>query len=126
MLRAPRRFFEAFVVLGVAAVLMATAAHAEPQGAGPNPSEAMKMPFETFAQSKQVDAAELAAELGIPAGEDLSQPVAKLMRKHSLSREDMQHAMMALNPIAAEAAEKDWSRIRLKFILWVAFFLAAM
>jgi len=91
-----------------------------------SPSAAMAMPFREFAQTKGVDPQELAEALGLPASTDLQQSLESLLSAHDLGQSDVQAAVMKLNPIAAEAAHKDWRKIRLKFVLWAAFFLAAM
>lgn len=106
-------------------LLAAGIAHAQPPGDGGDRS-ALQMPFNAFAASKHVSPVELAAEIGLPADEDLTQPLAQIIRKHGLSPTDIQQALAALDPVAGEAEEKDWGKIRLKFVLWVAFFLAGL
>ena len=91
-----------------------------------DPSAALQMPFEQFARARGVSADRLARALAIPEDEDLSQPLSVILRKHGLSRNDVQAAMAKANPVAAEAAHKNWAKIRLKFVLWGLVFLVAM
>lgn len=93
---------------------------------GVSPSAAMAMPFCEFAEAKGVEPQELAEALGLPATVDLEQPLGSLLSAHGLGQPAVQAAMMKLDPIAAEAAHKDWRKIRLKFVLWALFFVAAM
>ncbi len=97
-----------------------------PRSEGPSPSAAMEMPFREFAEAKGVEPHKLARALGLPETSDLEQPLAAVLSANGLSRADIQDAMARLDPLAAEASRKDWSRIRLKFALWILFFVAAM
>jgi NAD-dependent dihydropyrimidine dehydrogenase PreA subunit len=90
------------------------------------PQAAMEMPFREFAAAKGVEPQRLAEALGLPENADLSQPLGTILEAYGLDRTDVQAAMLKANPLAAEAAGKDWGRIRLKFALWAAFFLVAM
>lgn len=103
-----------------------------------DPVEAMGMSFKELAATRGVDADELAAELGLPPETDLNAPTGELLKESGLSLHDLQSAVQSLRSaavspagtspdvIAAEAADKDWSRIRLKFALWAAFFIVAL
>jgi NAD-dependent dihydropyrimidine dehydrogenase PreA subunit len=95
-----------------------------------DPAQVMKAPFARVAEQKGVDAVELASKLGLPPDADLNTPTGELLKANGLSLPELQHAMRELmaesDPLAAEAQEKDWLKIRLKFILWVALFVAAM
>lgn len=103
-----------------------------------DPSAAQAMPFMELAQAQGVDAAALAAEMGLPDSADLMQPTGMLLRQNGLTLQDLQRAMQALrsasvtgpdegaDAIAAEAADKPWAKIRTKFILWGVFFVAAL
>jgi polyferredoxin len=84
------------------------------------------LPFAEFAGQKGVDAAALARGLGLPADADLTQPAAQVMQQYGIERATMMAALESLNPLAAEAASKDWRKIRTKFLLWVAFFVTGM
>ncbi|MHB8994854.1 MAG: 4Fe-4S binding protein [Armatimonadota bacterium] len=84
------------------------------------------LPFEEFARQRGVEPTALAAALGLPDGTDLSQPIGGIMRQNGITQELVQQAVGQLDPLAAEAAKKNWQKIRLKFILWVLFFLIAM
>lgn len=92
----------------------------------PSPSAAMQMPFREFAEAKGVKPQQLAEALGLPETTDLEQPLATVLSANSLAQSDIQTAMARLDPVAAEAARKNWGNIRLKFVLWVLFFIAAM
>jgi polyferredoxin len=91
-----------------------------------SPEGMAQLPFSQFARQKAVAPEALARELGLPPGADLSQPVGRLMRDHQISRETMLAAIGRANPVAAEGESKDWRKIRIKFVLWVLFFVAAM
>ena len=108
-----------------------------------DPNAALAMPFAELAQAQGVDAQALAAEVGLPEGADLSEQTGPLLKANELSLQDLQSAMQALrnaqtgvpegdppleghSAVEAEAASKDWGKIRLKFILWVACFVAAL
>ena len=93
---------------------------------GPSGPEALRLPFREFAQAKGVDPGRLADALGLPPESDLSSPVSELLRSNDLGPQDVQRAMHEVNPLAAEAAMKDWGKIRLKFALWGVMFLLAM
>jgi len=96
--------------------------------APPQPGSAgsLDMAFNAFASARGVSAEALASALGLPADADLSQPVGSLLKRHGKGPADMQKAMAALDPVAREAATKNWGKIRLKFALWVLAFLVAM
>jgi ferredoxin len=125
---------------------------AQAQGGG-DPQAGLVMPFDEFAQSRGVDPAALAKELRLPANVDLKAPLGRLMKEHNLGRPQVQEALQraktavpaaeqppagapragtelapanAPAPLAEEAAGKDWRKIRIKFALWVAMFIAAM
>jgi NAD-dependent dihydropyrimidine dehydrogenase PreA subunit len=116
------------------------------QGDG-DPQAGLVMPFEQFAQTRGVDPAVLARELGLPPDADLKTPLGRLMKEHKFGRPEVQEALQRLKtqspppqqpsaavpaavtppaPLAEEAASKDWRKIRIKFALWVAVFIAAM
>lgn len=119
---------QAFLLSGLVAVLLcvAVAPLAAQPGASAETAQAAAAPFDEFARQKGVQPDALARTLGLPADADLAQPVGQIMRRYGISRETMLEAIGGLNPVSAEAAEKDWGKIRLKFALWIAFFLAAM
>ncbi|NPV46117.1 MAG: 4Fe-4S dicluster domain-containing protein [Armatimonadetes bacterium] len=106
-----------------AATAPSYAQHGEQKAEG---AAARQLPFSAFAQQRGVEASALARELGLPPALDLSRPLGEVMDQHGLQPQALQAAVARLNPVAAEAASKDWRRIRLKFGLWVVFFLAAM
>lgn len=95
-----------------------------------DPGQVMQAPFARVAEQKGIDPTELAGRVGLPADADLGTPTGELLKANGLSLPDLQQAMQALmaesNPLEAEAAEKNWAKIRLKFILWVVFFIIAM
>ncbi len=101
----------------------------EPESATPrevSPDEAMAMSFTDFAAAKDIEPHRLAKALGLPHDADLTSPLGQLLEQNNLGRADIQKAMALTSPLAAEAASKNWAQIRLKFILWAAFFIAAM
>jgi len=128
------------------------AAGAQAQGDG-DPQAGLVVPFEQFAQSRGVDPAALAQELRLPAEADLKAPLGRLMREHGFGRPEVQQALQKIktgttapqqpkaaeaqtpvappaavtppDPLAEEAAGKDWRKIRIKFALWVTVFIAA-
>lgn len=91
-----------------------------------SPDAMAQLPLRQFAQQKGVAPEALAQELGLPPEADLSQPVGQLMRDHQISREAMLAAIGRVNPVAAEGENKDWRKIRIKFVLWVLCFAAVM
>lgn len=128
-------------------------AGARAQGDG-DPQAGLIMPFEQFARARGVDPAALAKELNLPPDADLKAPLGRLMKDHGFGRAEVQQALQrarggapapeqppaAVGPtraassaaaspsarLAEEAARKDWRKIRAKFALWAAMFLAAM
>ncbi len=109
-----------------------------------DPVQAMSMPFEELAAARGVDAGQLAAEMGLPADADLSAPTGQLLKASGLALPDVQRAVQSLRAAAAEMGDatgagpavpdalaeeaegKDWMRIRIKFLLWVAVFVGAL
>lgn len=105
-----------------------------------DPVRAMAMPFQELAAERGVTAQALAAELGLPLDADLTTPTGQLLQANGLSLPELQRAVQRLrsrtvetagaeaapDALAEEAEGKDWLRIRIKFVLWVAFFLAAL
>jgi len=118
------RHFTGYVSLLL--LLIAALPVAAQPGAQPSASGMAQLPFAQFAQQKGVAPDALARQLGLPPGTDLAQPVGTLMRKYAISREAMLAALDRANPSAAEGATKDWRKIRVKFALWVLFFVGAM
>ena len=53
------------------------------------PSAAQAMPFMELAQAQGVDAAALAAEMGLPDSADLMQPTGMLLRQNGLTLQDL-------------------------------------
>ncbi len=115
-----------------------------------DPNAALTMPFAELAQGQGIDAQALAAEVGLPEDADLSEQTGRLLKASGLALRDLQRAMQTLraaeasgagvamgvpegepplegqSAVEAEAASKDWGKIRLKFILWVVFFVGAL
>jgi NAD-dependent dihydropyrimidine dehydrogenase PreA subunit len=112
--------FLLLVVLGGASLAAAQSAGAQV------PEDMAQAPFRQFAEQKGVAPEALAQRLGLPPGTDLTQPVGRLMRDHQISRETMLAAVGGADPVAAEGGSKDWRKIRIKFLLWVLCFVAAM
>jgi NAD-dependent dihydropyrimidine dehydrogenase PreA subunit len=113
-----------------------------------DPARATAMSLEQLAEHQRVDAQALAAKLGLPESADLTRQTGPLLAEHDLSLPDLQQAMQTvraaemadasangdgappLTPgeeaLEAEAASKPWMKIRIKFALWIAFFITAM
>ncbi len=109
-----------------------------------DPVQAMSMPFAELAAARGVDAAELAAEMSLPADADLNAPAGQLLKASGLTLADLQRAVQSLRAAAPEVGagtggepagpdahagqveSKDWARIRIKFLLWIAVFIAAL
>jgi NAD-dependent dihydropyrimidine dehydrogenase PreA subunit len=113
-------------VVVLIALLTAVEVSSQESGAAAQPGQGMSMSLEDFARSRQVDPQALARELGLGPQADLSQPMGQLLQQRRLQPSDVQAAISRLNPLAAEAASKDWQKIRLKFILWALVFVTAM
>lgn len=119
---------QATVLAIVAAALLVSLQDAVAQAGNPaaDPQAALQQPFEALASSKGVAPEALAQRLGLPASSDLSRPAGELLREDQIALPALQAAMREANPLAAEAASKNWGKIRLKFILWVLAFVAGM
>lgn len=107
-------------------IIAAQSASAQPEAQPSAPGMTQQLPFVEFAAKQGMDPTALARQVGLPAEADLSRPVGELLRENRISRETMLAAIERGTPIAAEEAGKDWRKIRLKFGLWIAFFITAM
>lgn len=101
-------------------------AAAQPANTTADPRVSPQQPFDQLARSRGVEPEALATQLGIPEDADLTRPASDLLAEHRIQLPAFQAAMRAASPLAAEAAQKDWAKIRLKFILWVLAFVAGM
>jgi NAD-dependent dihydropyrimidine dehydrogenase PreA subunit len=86
----------------------------------------LQLPFSQLAGVKGVRAEDLARDLGLPPTADLSRPAGQLLKENQIAPQALQAAVQKANPLAAEAAEKNWQKIRLKFALWAVAFALGM
>ncbi|MCE5238959.1 4Fe-4S binding protein [bacterium] len=109
-------------------VLVAASAIAQEIGGGSpaQPGAGLNMSLRDFAQARHVAPEALARELGLGPEADLNQPMSQILRQHGLQPADVQAALGRLDPVAGEAASKDWRKIRLKFLLWGVLFVTVM